>query len=1052
MKKNRIEYQFRQKSRLKFSTVMKWSVAGSFIGLLIFAILFITGNIGSPLEAFASVPGNDDMANAYVIPTPSSWSSANAEFSTVDGTADQAKPSCWSNGPNFNVWFSFQASSESVTIVLTSGGAYGTLRYPFITIWDSAGNNLACAKYTNATGSLELSYVGLSRGGQYYISVDNYNSTSYRGTFSISLSDLPTYDYPGGAVELNTINNFSSSDAEYSTIDATGDGTKGSCWSNGPNFNRWFRFTATTEYLNFRVITGGSKGTLRYPFIALWDSAMNQIACATYTTASGTLELSGTGLQPGFAYFISVDNYNSASYRGTFSIYIDDQPSYDWIEGALLLPSLDNWSSLDAEYTTIDATGDGNKGSCWSNGPNFNRWFKFSATSEYITFQVKSGGAYGTMRYPFIALWDSAMNQLACANYTNATGTLELSGADLNAGSTYYVSVDNYNSTSYRGTFSIFVDDKPNYNWMAGAVDLPSIDNWRSADAEYTSIDATGDGTKGSCWSNGPNFNRWFSFVATTEFITIQVITGGSYGTMRYPFVALYDSASNEISCATYTTASGTLELSVSGLQAGSRYFISVDNYNSSSYRGTFSLSVDDSPTYDNIAGAYVIPQTSNWISANAEFSTIDATADHIRPTCWTNGPSYNRWFKFTASTEWITLQVRSGGVFGTMQYPFLAVWDSSMTQVACAKYLTATGTLELCTGGLVPGKTYYFSVDNYSSTSYRGSFSISVDDQPTFDFREGAIELTNISTWSSSPAQYSTGFGTSDRLKGSCATNGPNNNVWFKFQSIGPIMQIFVRSGGTYGTLRYPFVTVYNSAGNQLNCVKYLVAQASLGLSLSGITLGETYYISVDNYSGYPGTFSLNTIALSPLPIELTNFTAEQDGEVVKVNWQTASEVNNDYFTIERSVDGINFEAIATLKGAGNSSVALDYTIDDSKPVRGKSFYRLMQTDYDGKFEIFDPVSVNVDGSGEAFRIVSVGPNPFTDLLRINYESDGKRSILVQIYSVSGVGVKQQYLDVDLGSGQVLLNDLGDLVAGMYFLKIENAGIDSEPVRILKK
>lgn len=88
-----------------------------------------------------------------------------------------------------------------------------------------------------------------------------------------------------------------------------------------------------------------------------------------------------------------------------------------------------------------------------------------------------------------------------------------------------------------------------------------------------------------------------------------------------------------------------------------------------------------------------------------------------------------------------------------------------------------------------------------------------------------------------------------------------------------------------------------------------------------------------------------------SGLPIELTYFSAKKAGnKLVKLDWSTATEINNNYFTIERSTENNRFYSLATIRGAGNSTQNLMYTFYDEKPLGGWNYYRLRQTDYDGK------------------------------------------------------------------------------------------------------
>src|SRR6185369_6247111 len=118
---------------------------------------------------------------------------------------------------------------------------------------------------------------------------------------------------------------------------------------------------------------------------------------------------------------------------------------------------------------------------------------------------------------------------------------------------------------------------------------------------------------------------------------------------------------------------------------------------------------------------------------------------------------------------------------------------------------------------------------------------------------------------------------------------------------------------------------------------------------------------------------------------------------------WTTAAEVNNDFFTVERSVDGINYETIAVVDGAGNSTVMLNYGTVDKNPYEGISYYRLMQTDYDGASSYSQTVIIN--NSFATTADVMVYPNPVTDHVLISVSRAIKNSgnINFVLYDISG-------------------------------------------------
>jgi len=112
-------------------------------------------------------------------------------------------------------------------------------------------------------------------------------------------------------------------------------------------------------------------------------------------------------------------------------------------------------------------------------------------------------------------------------------------------------------------------------------------------------------------------------------------------------------------------------------------------------------------------------------------------------------------------------------------------------------------------------------------------------------------------------------------------------------------------------------------------------------------------------------------------LPISLINFDVKQKNDLIELQWSTATEINNDYFTLERSIDGYNWEILAYIEGAGDSNYQIDYDYNDEYPYQGISYYRLKQTDFDGQYEYFAQVAVNfqnLEGNAEILNITTNG------------------------------------------------------------------------------
>ena len=115
------------------------------------------------------------------------------------------------------------------------------------------------------------------------------------------------------------------------------------------------------------------------------------------------------------------------------------------------------------------------------------------------------------------------------------------------------------------------------------------------------------------------------------------------------------------------------------------------------------------------------------------------------------------------------------------------------------------------------------------------------------------------------------------------------------------------------------------------------------------------SFDVDVDEIHKHQFTLATLDNATSPLPIELLSFNAVLENRIVKLTWKTASETNNDFFTLEKSKDGISWESFKTVDGAGSSSSILNYEDYDQNPYSGVSYYRLKQTDFNGAFYLLN-------------------------------------------------------------------------------------------------
>lgn len=170
-----------------------------------------------------------------------------------------------------------------------------------------------------------------------------------------------------------------------------------------------------------------------------------------------------------------------------------------------------------------------------------------------------------------------------------------------------------------------------------------------------------------------------------------------------------------------------------------------------------------------------------------------------------------------------------------------------------------------------------------------------------------------------------------------------------------------------------------------------------------------------------------------TPLPVTLLNFEVDCENGFTVLNWSTASEINNDYFVIEKSTDAINFFPIATVQGNGNSNTVLSYTYTDETPNYATTYYRLKQVDFDGKFEYFNVV-VSTCTADENFNVNQLQLNDNVFGFTINTSSSEK--LTVYLYDYRGRIISQETIVVNKGNNPISLSK-PHLSDGIYMLNI---------------
>ncbi|MEO9869254.1 T9SS type A sorting domain-containing protein [Ekhidna sp.] len=194
-----------------------------------------------------------------------------------------------------------------------------------------------------------------------------------------------------------------------------------------------------------------------------------------------------------------------------------------------------------------------------------------------------------------------------------------------------------------------------------------------------------------------------------------------------------------------------------------------------------------------------------------------------------------------------------------------------------------------------------------------------------------------------------------------------------------------------------------------------------------------------------------INGDGATPLPVELLYFRTSSIDKNVSIAWATASEINNDYFVLERSEDGENFYEIGQISGNGNTNKVIDYQYIDKFVYASVEYYRLKQVDFDGAFEFFEITRVNTSVQKESIEIKSY-PTVIKDGT-LNISSSQPFQIQeIAFYSLSGGTAGSLREDTKQENPLNYLVNVNNLTKGIYLLKVITSEGDQLTNRIIVK
>jgi hypothetical protein len=289
----------------------------------------------------------------------------------------------------------------------------------------------------------------------------------------------------------------------------------------------------------------------------------------------------------------------------------------------------------------------------------------------------------------------------------------------------------------------------------------------------------------------------------------------------------------------------------------------------------------------------------------------------------------------------------------------------------------------------------------------------------------------------------------------------GPILSFWTKWEietlyDCG-VLQISTDNGSTWSALTGTLTKAASGTGRQIpsgmpiyDGTHYYWTQELVDLSAySGKQIKLRFALWSDGGTERDGWYvdDINIYNYGTLPVELTSFTANAVNNTVKLNWKTATELNNIGFEVQRSRELNSFiggwKTIGFVKGSGTSVSGREYSFKDINPIQGKQYYRIKQNDANGTFTIYGPVEAN-NLSNIILSLEQNYPNPFNPSTMIKYTLPAAGIVTIKIYNVLGSEVAtllNEYKEGGIYSFNFSINELKTKISSGVYLYTIKAG-----------
>jgi len=848
----------------------------------------------------SSVPATTTFTICVTTPAPSNNDCSGATALTVYGAtcgsattgnvfgATQSLAAAPCNGTaDDDVWYSFVATAASHVITVV-----GSLSFDAVLDLRSGscnGSNITCLDASGTGATETLTATGLVSGTTYYVRVYHYYSAvPTTANFTICVTTptppAPANDDCSGAIALTVYGATCGGETTGNVASATQSIPSITCNGSTGNANEdvWYSFVATGTSHNVTVV-GSSNFDAIIDLRSATCSAGTNLFCSDSSFQGGTEVVIATGLTIGATYYVRVyDYYSTVPATTTFTICVTTPtipaPANNNCSGATTLTVNGPTCSSATNGTVAGATQSLAAIACNGSTGNANDdvWYKFTATSTSHNITVVGSASLNAV-VDMHALNCSGAN-VDCADAQGNGGTEIINATGLTIGTLYFVRVYDFGSTvPATQTFTICVTTPaaapPINDSCSSAIALVVYGATCGGSINGTVAAATQSLAAAPC-SGSAEDDVWYKFVATATAHDITVIGSTNFNAV----VDLRSGSCNgtNITCKDATAAAGTEVINATSLTIGTTYYLRVYDFGTTvPATTTFNICVttpaSTTPINDNCAGAISLTVYGATCGGATTGNVAGATLSLPGILCnnFTGTADDDIWYSFIATAASQTITVVGSSSFDAVVD--LRTGACNGTNIACADTSFTGNTEILNANGLTVGNLYYVRVYHYSSsipatTTFTICITSPTPSVPLNNECSGAKPITvygatcgGVTTGDVAGATQSSPAITCNSLTGTA-----NDDVWYSFVATANAHNVTVVGSTNLNAV----VEILSGAcpGVNLNCADATTAGGTELINLTGLTIGNTYFVRVYDFgSTVPATTTFTICVTTP-------------------------------------------------------------------------------------------------------------------------------------------------------------------------------------------